>query len=88
MTPTEHVTGTMRAVVAVGWRAWLYGVFAGALNGGFTSAIAVYADPHPEHNQRIAAVFLAGALLGAGLYIKQSPRPWDRKTERRGTGAR
>lgn len=79
----ESVTGAFKAVTDVGWRAWLYGVLAGALNGGFTAAIAVYADPHPEHNQRIAAVFVAGAVMGGALYIKQSPRPWDRKTERR-----
>lgn len=86
MTPTEHVTGTMRAVVAGGWPVWLRGMLAGAINGGATAIPVVSLVKCSDAAAYLLAVlstFGAGALGGALLYLARSPLPWDGRTERR-----
>jgi hypothetical protein len=63
------------------WRIWLKGLFAAIVSSSANSISVLIADPH-HFNPGVAGGFknlgvvaLVSAIVGAALYLKQSPVP-------------
>ncbi|HLI35503.1 MAG TPA: hypothetical protein VKW70_10690 [Terriglobia bacterium] len=63
------------------WRIWLKGLFAAIVSSAANSISVLIADPH-HFNPSVAGGFknlgvvaLVSAIVGAALYLKQSPVP-------------
>jgi hypothetical protein len=72
------------------WK-WLYGLVAAIVGAGSTAVTNMIVDPSDFNLQtgksKLLMVMGVQALIGAALYLKQSPLPaWD-GLERRGTGS-
>lgn len=72
------------------WKTWLNGVIGGFI-GAAASALTV-SITDPEHFspmaaggiERLSVTIAASGLVGAALYLKQHPTPWDGIERRNG----
>lgn len=59
--------------------AWLLGLLSAGISGGASAITVVVVDPNnfnlQEGLKNLASVFIVQALIGMGLYLKQSPLP-------------
>ena len=72
---------------------WLNGVIGGAIGAAANSITLIIVDPAKFSPSAAGgwkalgiSVLVSGAV-GAALYLKNHPTPWDGTTERRGNGA-
>lgn len=63
------------------WRAWAKGLLAAFISGGSSAIANIAVDPNDFNFDaglvKLCKVALVSALIGAGLYLKQSPVPND-----------
>lgn len=63
------------------WRLWVRGLVAAVINGASSSLAVMTIDPADFNLETGAAklgkVALVSGLMGAFIYLKQHPDPWD-----------
>lgn len=66
-----------------GWKVWLKGLVAAAVSSASNTIAVLIADPHHFNPSEVGGVRKLGtvvaisAVVGAALYLKQSPVPPD-----------
>ena len=71
------------------WKTWLNGVIGGFIGAAANTITLVIVDPNtfsPTSTggwKHLGISILVSGGVGAALYLKQNPTPWDGATERR-----
>lgn len=73
-------------------KTWINGVIGGAIGAAANSLTLIIVDPAKFSPSVVGgwkalgiSILISGAV-GAALFLKQNPTPWDGTTERRGNG--
>ena len=59
------------------WRIWLKGLVSAVISGGATGIAAALSAPQPYGFKNYFIVMFTAGVVGAALYLKQSPMPTE-----------